>query len=222
MKFKNIIYVLFLLSALVLCANTVQANSEIAQPDGGFNSSIVGVTIVSTGPGNYRTETRQIRTTNSGQLRVIYGVEQSSWITVASSANTRITNTYTQDLSTFVITLSSPNANVFDVASASEPILLKGWVVGGQTLCRFRVFDSRGSTDTAQVRCVYDRILSTGQDNVDFHVWLSSGLTALVTSSGCVASSGGYESYGVDKSGLPLGQPQMGLYWQRTKNKKEY
>lgn len=167
-----------LISAFLCLASVgvVRAAGESALPDGNFGASEVGIVQLSTGVGGAR-QTRQIKTTNDGYLRTYTnGIQRSSYTNVASATSTNVMDGVSTDTTT-------ANRNVFEVCSSSEPCFLKNVLIGdampgSTTLLRIRVWDTRGSTDTAFPPIYDQNSISTGTA-ITFDRWLSSGITVM-------------------------------------------
>lgn len=175
-----------LLSAFVLLASAgaLQAAGEAGLPDGNNSVSVTGSVNLSTGTSGL-TETRRMRTTNQGyQLVYSNSVGRSSWTNVAS--DTRVFPMDGVDTSTL-----SANRNVFEVCTSSEPCFLRGFIVGDSmpgtaTPLRLRVWDSRGSTDTAVVNPIFDQTNISSGSVQNFDQWVSTGITVMQSGTGKV------------------------------------
>lgn len=178
---KNLL--LLALTVLALTA-TARADNQSSIVDGNGQFTDMGTVYLATtstpdqntSAESLKAETRRVRVTNTGKLSVVNVVNRSSYTEAASSTATYIIDAVSN--STFPLTY---NPNVLDVASSSEPIRLKGFMLGDAYNERIRLFDSRGSTDIAFKR--YDVTVGSATDKT-FDVWFSSGLTVMKSGTG--------------------------------------
>lgn len=163
---------------------------EAAITDGSFGLSEIASVLVATGTAGAAGtsfEVRRIRTAADGKQLVWQGVSQSSFSNITSSTQTCVVNGQVYDSTT--TSCQTANRNVFDVGSSSEPIFLSKIVAGNLTEERVRVFDTRGSTDPAFSKCLFDRVItSTNGSGVipDFSMFLSSGLAVFKSGTGSI------------------------------------